>query len=721
MMSRQLAAGVLQPVLQLVDAPRPVLAATSPPPRYRMTLSDGAHLQPAVLTTSLNGLVTGGELRRGTVIRVLEYISGVIQKQRFILVIQLEILHAEFALIGNPTIYEDNATQHFDVCCSGGLGSNEPCFMPGAQQVVSDSSCLPSHGHGLLDSSSTTSVEPAMNSLPFGECLSSVTARSAIDAKMQQLSLKDHQNERFALNATGYAFVPSGNTSGNAMPPSNFHSTPTYMDKFHIATNESPLRITPINALNPYRARWRIKARVTAKTDLRHFTNSRGPGKVFWFDLLDAEGGEVRATCFNSQAEQYFDLIEVDKVYLISERSLRPAQKKFNSLNNDYEILLDHRTSIEICCGVETSFIMQQYNFRQISEIENMEIGAFVDLVGIVMAVGPSAMLMRKDGTRAQKRPVQLKDMSGRSVEIVFWGKFGDAEGHQLQLLSDSGSNPVLAVKGGRISDFSGRSVVTISSTRLKVNPDLPVVEGLKQWYMAGGKTAPCVSLSQDTSSVNSIYVQKTISQIKDENLGRSDKPDFITVRAVILNVLTDKFCYPACTLEFNGKRCNKKVTRNDNWAWYCGRCNQSFENCEYRYLLTCQIKDHTGTTVAIAFQEAGEAIVGYTAHELFTIRNVHQDEARFRKIMDAVLGREYLFKLRTKEETFNTEQPVKFNIVSVDKLDASDMSHRLLEEIDNLLKDFSHSTLQGASSYHSNVGYGLYHGLGSASPFCRQ
>nr|CAB3463646.1 unnamed protein product [Digitaria exilis] len=82
MMSRQLAAGVLQPVLQLVDAPRLVLATTSPPPRYRMTLSDGAHLQPAVLATSLNGLVNGGELRRGTVIRVLEYISGVIQKQR---------------------------------------------------------------------------------------------------------------------------------------------------------------------------------------------------------------------------------------------------------------------------------------------------------------------------------------------------------------------------------------------------------------------------------------------------------------------------------------------------------------------------------------------------------------------------------------------------------------------------------------------------------------
>ncbi|KAF8725646.1 hypothetical protein HU200_020188 [Digitaria exilis] len=251
--------------------------------------------------------------------------------------------------------------------------------------------------------------------------------------------------------------------------------------------------------------------------------------------------------------------------------------------------------------------------------------------------------------------------MSGGSIEIIFWGKFCDIEGQDLQLLCDSGSNPILALKGGRISDFSGtRSVVTISSTQLKVNPDVTMAERMKQWYMAGGMTA-CVPLSQDTSSVSRVYVQKTIAQIKDENLGQSDKPDFITVRA---------------------------------------------------------IKDHTGTTFATAFGVAGEAIVGYTAHELFIIRNVHQDEARFRKIMDAVLGREYLFKLRARVETFNAEQRVKFTIVGVDRLDAPDVNHRVFEEIGNLLKDVSHSTLEGATSYNPNVGYDLYHALGSACPF---
>jgi len=82
-MSRQLGAEALRPVLQLLDAPRPLLAVSPPAARrYRLALSDGADLQLGVLAAPLNHLVAGSALRRGTVVRVLEYFSGVIQNQR---------------------------------------------------------------------------------------------------------------------------------------------------------------------------------------------------------------------------------------------------------------------------------------------------------------------------------------------------------------------------------------------------------------------------------------------------------------------------------------------------------------------------------------------------------------------------------------------------------------------------------------------------------------
>ncbi|GMP46459.1 hypothetical protein CsSME_00014610 [Camellia sinensis var. sinensis] len=57
----------------------------------------------------------------------------------------------------------------------------------------------------------------------------------------------------------------------------------------------------------------------------------------------------------------------------------------------------------------------------------------------------------------------------------------------------------------------------------------------------------------------------KTVSQIKDEGLGRSNKLDWVTVKASISFIKTDTFCYTACPLMIGDRQCNKKVTRSGN------------------------------------------------------------------------------------------------------------------------------------------------------------
>lgn len=56
--------------------------------------------------------------------------------------------------------------------------------------------------------------------------------------------------------------------------------------------------------------RWTICARVTNKSSIRTWSNSRGDGKLFSVDLLD-ESGEIRATAFNEQCDKYYDMMEV--------------------------------------------------------------------------------------------------------------------------------------------------------------------------------------------------------------------------------------------------------------------------------------------------------------------------------------------------------------------------------------------------------------------------
>ncbi|GLT98764.1 hypothetical protein SLE2022_162470 [Rubroshorea leprosula] len=154
-----------------------------------------------------------------------------------------------------------------------------------------------------------------------------------------------------------------------------------------------------------------------------------------------------------------------------------------------------------------------------------------------------------------------------------------------LQEILDSGSYPVIAVKSGKVNDFSGKPVGTISSTQLFINPDFQEACGPRVWFDREGRNAASVSISKEIMPGGTKNeIRKTVSQIKDEGLGRSNKPDWVTVRGTVVFIETDTFCYTARPLMIGDKQCNKKVTPSGNTRWLCDRCNQEFEDCDYRY-----------------------------------------------------------------------------------------------------------------------------------------
>ena len=121
-----------------------------------------------------------------------------------------------------------------------------------------------------------------------------------------------------------------------------------YSNRGSVARNEAPPRIAPITALIPYHGRWTIKARAMTKAELGHYNNTRGDDKVFSFDLLDCDGGEIRATCSNQVADQFYNQIEAGRIYLISKGYLKPAQRNFNHLRHDLEIFLESTSTIQL-------------------------------------------------------------------------------------------------------------------------------------------------------------------------------------------------------------------------------------------------------------------------------------------------------------------------------------------------------------------------------------
>ena len=87
---------------------------------------------------------------------------------------------------------------------------------------------------------------------------------------------------------------------------------------------------------------------------------------MFSFDVVDYDGGEIGATCFNAVADQFYNVIQAGKVYLISRGSIKPTQKNFNHLRNDQELTLDVASIIQPCLDDNDSIPSQTFNYRPI-------------------------------------------------------------------------------------------------------------------------------------------------------------------------------------------------------------------------------------------------------------------------------------------------------------------------------------------------------------------
>lgn len=53
-----------------------------------------------------------------------------------------------------------------------------------------------------------------------------------------------------------------------------------------------------------------MRARVTSKSGIRTWSNSKGEGKIFSMNVCD-ETGEIKVTAFTAEADKFFDMIEV--------------------------------------------------------------------------------------------------------------------------------------------------------------------------------------------------------------------------------------------------------------------------------------------------------------------------------------------------------------------------------------------------------------------------
>ncbi|XP_028278141.1 replication protein A 70 kDa DNA-binding subunit-like isoform X2 [Parambassis ranga] len=620
---------VNNPVLQLLNI-RPIISQSGPP-RFRLMMSDGLHsLSSLLLATQLNHLPEENLLVPHCVCVLKKTATNTMTDgRRVVIVIDMEILQSADETggkIGNPTPYNaDGKTSSPQKVSSS---SSEPSSSPSAA-APGTSTFSPARGHGR--------------------------------GFTKEAPMKTSPVKTPPMKASPSKFSPS------KFSPSKFSPSKFSPSKAASASPGSSTKVVPIAYLNPYVSKWTLRARVSNKSNIRTWSNSKGEGKLFSFEIVD-ESGEIKITAFNNEVDKFFSLVEQGKVYYISKATLKVANKQYSSLKNDYEMTLHAHSSI-VPCDDSQDIPTVHCDFVPIAELENKDKDSIVDVIGVCLSAEDVSRITTKTSREVSKRALNLMDTTSKMVTVTLWGE--EAEKF------DGSGQPVVAIKGARLSDFGGISLSALFSSTVMVNPDIPAAFSLRAWYDQGGYAVDSQSLTEVRSSGSGITTNwKMLSDVKSEQLGHSEKADYFCCVATVLYTRKENCLYQGCP----SADCKKKVIDQHNGLYRCEKCNREFPNFKYRLLLSANLGDFGDNQWVTCFQETAEVLLGHSAETLGQLRDT--DEAAFDQVFQKANFTTHIFHNRVKLETYNDESRVKVTVLDVQPIDHRDYSRRLLSNI---------------------------------------
>lgn len=223
---------------------------------------------------------------------------------------------------------------------------------------------------------------------------------------------------------------------------------------------------------------WTIKGRVTSKFPIREWSNEKGSGKLFNFDIKD-QSGEIRVTAFRDLVDKFFDIVEIDEVYSISKSQVKISNKLYSNLEHNYEITLTDETVLTKCLEASSSedYPSIEFNFKNISEILELSKHDNIDTICICQEVGEiEEFTAKSNGRDYKKRIIKLFDESG-NIDMVLWNE--NAE-------KDYDDARIVLIRGGKVSTFNDEKYIAISgNTIISINPQLELerLEELNEFY----------------------------------------------------------------------------------------------------------------------------------------------------------------------------------------------------------------------------------------------
>lgn len=459
----------------------------------------------------------------------------------------------------------------------------------------------------------------------------------------------------------------------------------------------------PIAELSAYQRGWTIKARVTNRAAVRVFKKGSGDGKVFHVELLDAMGGEIRASFFNQAVDKYEAMLEKGKCFTFSRGSIKVANKQYNSLSHKYELTFDKDAVVELAQD-DASIEAIKFSFVNLKAVGARTLPTAVDLCGVIASFKPIQSVNSKEGVELVKREIILADDTATGMSVTLWGDRAKQDDSVFD------GNPVVVLKSVLVKEWKeSRAGSLLQDGALMFKPKMPEAERVQQWWTQGGSSQELTLLStpvlgSNAPGRNATATSLTGLRLASERLG--SEPELFNVVARLALVQTRKqgevqpLHYMACQELRDSKfgrplSCNKRVDEQG----FCPTCNRAGKVAP-RLTVRCRFVDFEDGAWLTSFHEAAVKILGMTGEEVRSMEQAATEKGEAgREELDAVIKARYFDKpmnvtVRAKMDNYNGEARVNVTVTDVRPVSQAEHGRTMLKDINELL---SQQAIKGA------------------------
>lgn len=444
--------------------------------------------------------------------------------------------------------------------------------------------------------------------------------------------------------------------------------------------------VTPIAALNPYNNGWSIRAKVVSKGLKRSFSGRGGaPSSVFTAELVDEQGTAIEATFWREAADRWFDDLEDGKVYVLSRGAVKPANKRYATVRNDYTLHFDNGADIEAAEGdIDTSRMQAKMEFVPIGHLAAyVDKKMTIDLLGVVSSASALGSIKRKtDGSEISRRDLTLVDQSLKTVTLTLWGATAEGAGAEIETLANVGGEaPIIAVSACRVGSYNGVSVSSLQRSHVVINPPaLPEAVALRAWWESEGSGAATVhagaGLATALKGPGAARERLTLSALKESAPSHAEeKPVYATVAATVASVNPEQtMWYMACPEN------NRKVTEQGPGQYYCEYDGKTYPTMTRRYIMQVKVADVSGESYVQVFNDQAEQLLGSTADELAAMRE--GGGGAYEAALRRATWTQWVLRLKAQAQEYNGEQRQRLSVAELRPADFVSESRYLLSEI---------------------------------------